>query len=215
MKCCAHIEEIINVIVCPNKQIHHYLWKHIKKKKKRKRDVLYERCTCQTKTPISLFGKKIDLDSPRNYKTTISDAEREASRLSDRSWFDLSRLTDAHRSCIHPDVSPLFHSFAHSCTKIHSEEALCIMFLPRNRQCWLSSTRTRCHRPSLSPESHFLIYLWLHVCPWLRDCEQRSFEKEIPLRRAVCFYCNTSQQLPVLITAVCANALMGGCRLRL
>lgn len=35
MKCCAHIEEIINVIVCPNKQIHHYLWKHIKKKKKK------------------------------------------------------------------------------------------------------------------------------------------------------------------------------------
>lgn len=211
MKCCAHKEQNINVIVFPNKLPDSSLPVRTYETKEKRRSV-WTLHLPDRNTNFSLWIKKMIWTSPRNYKTSISDAEHEASRLSDSSRFDLSRLTDAHRSCIHPDVS---HSFTHSCTEIHSEEALCIMFLHRNRHCWLSSARTRCHRPSLSLESHFLIYLWLGVCPWLRDCERRSFEKEIPPRRAVCFYCNTSQQLPVLITAVCANALMGGCLLRL
>ena len=117
--------------------------------------------TCRTKTPIS------DLDS-RNYKTTISDAECEAFILSDRSWFVLSRLT--HPQIMYPPwyQPPFFTASPTAALKYTARKHFASCFFTESRRCWSPSTRTRCHRPSLSLESHFLIYPRLHVCPWLR-----------------------------------------------
>lgn len=74
-----------------------------------------------------------------------------------------------HRSCIHPDISPLFFTASPTAAlKYTARKHFASCFFTESRRCWSPSTRTRCHRPSLSLESHFLIYPRLHVCPWLR-----------------------------------------------